>query len=94
MLVLYAGMAIMIHRSTFALDETTTKRIRSLAALWQVSQAEVIRRAVAHAEAPPPKPDPVAMLRQLHDSGQGLTATDAQAYLADVRRDRQQWRSQ
>ena len=31
----------MIHRSTFALDDATSKRIRSLAALWQVSQAEV-----------------------------------------------------
>ena len=87
------GMATMIHRSTFALDDTTAKRIRSLAALWQVSQAEVIRRAVARAETLAPKPDPVAMLRQLHSSGAGLAATSANAYLAEVRKDRRHWRS-
>lgn len=83
----------MIHRSTFALDDTTAKRIRSLAALWQVSQAEVIRRAVARAETLAPKPDPVAMLQHLHSSGAGLAAASANAYLVEVRKARQRWRS-
>lgn len=43
----------MIHRCTFALDESTTARIRHLATVWDVSQAEVIRRAVANAAIPP-----------------------------------------
>jgi len=86
-------MATMTHRSTFALDEATTQRIRNLSTLWQVSQAEVIRRAVAQADAPPAKPDPLALLEQLHLSAQGLTAGDAGAYLAEIRADRQQWRA-
>ena len=51
-------MATMTHRCTFALDETTANRIRRLATLWDVSQAEVIRRSVATAEPPVEKPDP------------------------------------
>ncbi len=90
---MHDGMATMIHRTTFALDAATTQRIRHLAVLWRVSQAEVIRRVVAGAETPPPKPDPVAMLRQLHDSGSGLSPKTAQAYLAEVRKDRREWRS-
>ncbi|MFZ4774654.1 MAG: hypothetical protein ACOYM3_04780 [Terrimicrobiaceae bacterium] len=43
-------MAIMTHRTTFALDETTTLRLKRLAALWNVSQAEVVRRSVETAE--------------------------------------------
>lgn len=37
------GMATVTYRTTFALDEGTTRRIKSLARLWKVSQAEVVR---------------------------------------------------
>ncbi len=84
-------MATMTHRTTFALDEGTVTRIRRLAAQWQVSQAEVIRRVVANTDAAA-NPDPVAMLAELHRSGGGLTAADAAAYLSRVRDDRKQWR--
>ncbi len=83
----------MTQRCTFALDEVTTTRIRRLAALWEVSQAEVIRRAVATAETSVPKPDPSAILRQLHESVGGLNRTAAQAYLSEVRADRRKWRA-
>jgi hypothetical protein len=86
------GMATMTHRTTFALDEGTTMRIKSLAKLWNVSQAEVVRRAVSLAEKPEPRPDPVALLQQLHSSGEGLSAKAAKAYLAEVREDRKKWR--
>ncbi len=86
-------MATMTHRSTFSLDEITTKRIRNLASAWKVSQAEVIRRAVASADAAP-EPDPLAMLEELHQSAKGLSAEVAEAYLAEVRADRQRWRKQ
>ena len=82
-------MATMTHRATFALDDATTDRIKSLSKLWKVSQAEVVRRAVSLAEPPIVKPDPVAMLQQLHATGGGLSAQVAKAYLKDVRRDRQ-----
>lgn len=87
-------MATMTHRATFALDEGTTARIKSLAKLWKVSQAEVVRRAVSLAEAPASKPDPVALLQQLHATGAGLPAKAAKAYLAEVREDRKKWRGQ
>lgn len=44
------GMPTMIHRTTFALDEETAKRLKRLAARWDVSQAEVVRRSVQQAE--------------------------------------------
>lgn len=44
-------MAKMSVRSTYALDEQTARRIRHLARVWGVSQAEVIRRSVALAAA-------------------------------------------
>ncbi len=86
------GMATMTHRATFALDEGTTTRIKSLSKLWKVSQAEVVRRAVSLAERPAAKPDPVALLQHLHLSGEGLPSKAAKAYLAEVRQDRKQWR--
>jgi hypothetical protein len=85
------GMAVMTHRSTFALDKATNQRIKSLAKLWKVSQAEVVRRAVSFAEMMP-KTDPVAMLQELHDTGKGLTVASAKEYLAEVRQDRKSWR--
>jgi hypothetical protein len=88
------GMATMTHRTTFALDAGTTTRIKSLSKLWKVSQAEVVRRAVSLAEMPTSKPDPVALLQQLHSSGEGLPAKTAKAYLAEVREDRKHWRGQ
>ena len=84
-------MATMTHRTTFALDDATVTRIRRLAAQWQVSQAEVIRRVVAQTDAAT-RPDPVAMLESLHRAGDGLTAADAASYLTAVREDRKSWR--
>ncbi|MDN5874495.1 MAG: hypothetical protein L0H29_08970, partial [Sinobacteraceae bacterium] len=39
-------MPRMSVRATYALDETTSQRIKRLARTWHVSQAEVIRRSV------------------------------------------------
>lgn len=86
----------MVHRTTFALDKATAKRLKRLASLWRVSQAEVVRRAVAQAEAAAERatPDPVALLRELHASGQGLDVGLAEAYLTEVREDRERWRGE
>lgn len=88
------GMATMTHRATFALDEGTAARIRSLAKIWNVSQAEVVRRAVSLAEKPADKADPVALLQKLHASGNGLPAKAAKAYLTEVREERRKWRGE
>ena len=91
----YAGMQTMHCRTTFALDRATVDRLKRLASVWEVSQAEVVRRAVAQAEAQsiPAHADPVAMLQRLHDSGRGLDPTKARAYLVEVREERRRWRA-
>ncbi len=44
------GMAKMNRRTTFALDEETVQRLRKLAVLWHVSQAEVVRKSIEMAD--------------------------------------------
>jgi hypothetical protein len=86
-------MAVMTHRTTFALDAETIRRLKRLAARWRVSQAEAVRRAVAEAEArpEPASADPVAMLRQMQESDP-VDAEKAERYLAQVYKDRRRWR--
>lgn len=84
----------MTHRTTFALDKTTARRLKRLAARWKVSQAEVVRHSVEQAEkaaAVPEKPDPVAMLRAYHAKG-GLDPARAKKWLKEIREDRKRWR--
>jgi predicted transcriptional regulator len=87
-------MAKMTWRTTFALDYKTIQRLKYLSARWRVSKAEVVRRAVAQAEAHPEPQisDPVATLRDLQESGQELDSKKAEAYLAQVYADRKRWR--
>jgi len=49
------GMQAMTHRTAFALDGVTATRLKRLASIWQVSQAEGVRRAVTQAEFPIPE---------------------------------------
>ena len=86
-------MKTMTYRTTFALDQETAGRLRRLSAGWQVSQAEVVRRALALAEtSSSPTGDAVALLRQVQASGNGLARESAEQYLAQIRVDRDQWR--
>lgn len=86
----------MTHRTTFALDKATALRLKRMAARWQVSQAEVVRRSLKKAEqaADSQKPDAVGMLQRLHEKGGGLDREKADAYLAEVHEDRKRWRRQ
>ena len=86
-------MATMTHRTTFALDNDTVRRLKALALRWQVSQAEVVRRALSQAESIPDaqQPDVLARLKSYHASGT-LNAFKAQAYVAQARADRKRWR--
>ncbi len=87
-------MSIASHRTTFALDVQTVRRLKLLAARWQVSQAEVVRRAIANAEAlagSDPN-DAVEQLVALHKAGGGLTPRAARAQIAEVREARKMWR--
>ena len=88
------GMAVMKHRVTYSLDERTRQRIAKLAEIWQVSQAEVVRRSVAEAEAAAARerPDPIALLEELHAQRLGLDPRNASAYVAQAVADRKRWR--
>ena len=86
-------MGTMTYRTTFALDGVSARLLKELSARWQVSQAEVVRRALAQAErqtssAPA---QPLARLKQYHAEG-GLDRRQAEAYLARVYQERKHWR--
>jgi len=87
-------MATMTHRTTFALDEPTARRLRRLATRWNVSQAEVVRRSLEQAEKlDEERPsDAVARLQRLQEHGLGLDGEAARRYLREVREDREHWR--
>ncbi len=87
-------MTMTDHRTTFALDQDTAQRLRRLAGLWRVSQAEVVRRAVAMAAERAEKPvDPAAGLRDLRRGGRLLVRETAEGYLAELAADRGDWRA-
>lgn len=87
------GMATMTHRTTFALDSDTARRLKTLALRWQVSQAEVVRRALAQAERAPDaqQPDLHSRLKAYHAAA-SLKAPAADKYVAQTRSDRNRWR--
>ena len=89
------GMAIMTYRKTFALDKETSQRLKTLSSAWNISQAEVVRRAVGQAAKSPSLQlkNPAQILKGLHDHGQGLTPEVANSYLSEVTRDREAWRN-
>lgn len=93
---MFGGMATAQFRTTFSLDAETARRLRSLALMWRVSQAEVVRRALAQAEATAKagKPELLALLHFVHAQGAGLDYKTAEAYLAMVREDRKLWRGE
>ena len=85
-------MSIAKKRTSFALDEETLTLVQSLAAQWQVSQAEVVRRAVRVA-ADRDHADTEGILARLaaYRSAGRLTAEQADAYLGTVAEGRAAW---
>jgi predicted transcriptional regulator len=88
-------MPTMIHRTTFALDETTAQRLKRLAKLWNVSQAEVVRRSVEHSDraVETAQRDPVALLHALHAKGGGVAKAEADRWIAETYEVRKNWRA-
>jgi Arc/MetJ-type ribon-helix-helix transcriptional regulator len=78
------------------LDDATARRLKHLSRDWNVSQAEVVRRAVQLAESALDKREsnPLSALKSLHANGGGLVREEAEAYLEEVRRDRRDWRDE
>ena len=87
------GMSTTSYRTTFALDEATARRLRSLASTWQVSQAEVVRRAIAMADKTVSgKNDTASLLRSFHQAGKTMVREEAERYLEQTRHSRKDWR--
>lgn len=88
------GMPTMTHRTTFALDEATAQRLKRLATRWNVSQAEVVRRAVARSEQAEdtPKPDRISLLKAYHAKG-GMDQKRADEWIKEIEEDRKHWRT-
>lgn len=86
------GMAKMNKRTTFALDEETIQRLRKLALLWHVSQAEVVRKAVEMAESEVEKLSEAKLNSfYLYHKKHGLTSAEADEYLNEVAENRSDW---
>lgn len=80
------------HRTSFALDDTTIERLRRLARRWEVSQAEVVRRAVEIAEDQAERRgESVRERLQGYQERGRLTADAAEKYLSEVEEERQHW---
>jgi len=89
------GMATMTYRTTFALDNKTIDRLKHLAGAWHVSQAEVVRRAIALAnEKATTETDTTALLRSIHKSGNLIAREQAEEYLAEIHENRNSWRGE
>jgi hypothetical protein len=80
------------HRTSFALDEMTLRRLRQLSRTWDVSQAEAVRRAVEmtfdHVQAQAGE----VRERLVEYRAAGHVAPDeADTYLGEVAEDRADW---
>lgn len=75
----------MDKRTTFSLDEQTIIRLKKLAPVWHVSQAEVVRRAVelAENEVDRHKNNKIETLFRYLEK-KALKAEKADAYLGEV----------
>ena len=87
------GMAVMTKRTTFSFDNDTIQRIKRLSHFWNVSQAEAVRRAVeiAETETLNQQKNIEQKLVKYHTEG-GLASEKAEAYLYEVKKDRDNWR--
>ena len=85
-------MQLTKHRTSFALDDATAERLQRLARRWNVSQAEVVRRAVKLA-ADKMATEGGSVGEQLleYRRRSRITRDAADAYLKRVAKDRANW---
>ncbi len=85
-------MSITKTRTSFALDNDTADRLRRLSRRWNVSQAEVVRRAVKIAEDQADAEGlSVAERLEAYRAEQRVDPHEADRYLERVSRDRAEW---
>lgn len=88
------GMQLTPYRTTFSFDRVTMFTLKNLATRWSVSQAEVVRRALAFVsqnESLGTTSTPLSLLEQYHKKGRMLRE-DAEVYLKTTKTDRKNWR--
>jgi len=83
-------MATMTHRTTFSLDDQAISRLKTLSRRWNVSQAEVVRRALEAADHIPHESTALANLKAYHQTG-GLDADSANSFLGEWSEARNDW---
>jgi hypothetical protein len=85
-------MSYALTRTSMALDQGTLAALKELAKRWQVSKAEVMRRAVKHAKEEAEReavfPKPLDALNWLQKGG-GLSVQEAESFREEVRSERQ-----
>jgi hypothetical protein len=85
-------MAYALTRTSMALDRGTLLALKELAKRWQVSKAEVMRRAVKRAKEEAEReaalPKPLEALNWLQKGG-GLSVGEAESFREEVRVERQ-----
>jgi hypothetical protein len=80
------------HRTSFALDEATLRRLRRLASRWNVSLAEVVRRAIKLADDQVyGKRETVTERLAEYRAARRLDSDAADRYLSEVAEDRARW---
>lgn len=85
-------MSLSKQRTSFALDGETIRLLQRLSGQWNVSQAEVVRRAVRLA-AEKERSDPGRLLERLTEyRNQGrIEPEEAERYLGEVAAERAGW---
>jgi hypothetical protein len=85
-------MSYALTRTSMALDRGTLLALKELAKRWQVSKAEVMRRAVKRAKEEAEReavfPKPLDALNWLQKGG-GLSMQEAETFREEVRSERQ-----
>ena len=85
-------MTYSLTRTSMALDSMTLSAINFLAEKWEVSKAEVMRRAIKKAkedaDLKEQQPKPIEALDWLQKGG-GLTVREAEAFRREVRAERE-----
>jgi Arc/MetJ-type ribon-helix-helix transcriptional regulator len=85
-------MELAKHRTSFALDNKTAERLKRLARHWNVSQAEVVRRAVKLADEKVAKEDGLVRERLLmYRKSKQITEAAADQFLSQIAKDRADW---
>jgi hypothetical protein len=85
-------MATTSVRSTYSLDLETMRRIENLARRWDVSKSEVLRRALRMADDQSAGAERLTLFRELQRRA-NLNSEQVDAWVAEVRAERDAWRS-